>query len=175
MSKHEAGDKSAWIRSAIAEYEDRLLRFAYRLTRCPDQARDVVQETFLRLCRQEPAEVDGHLAQWLYTVCRRRAIDVGRKESRMKVVSTDVQSHVDRQPAGEALAIQHEQTLQVEAALGTLSENQQEVIRLKFQHGLSYREIAGITELSTSNVGYLLHTAIQNIRRQLRVDTELSP
>jgi RNA polymerase sigma factor (sigma-70 family) len=175
MSTHEANDKSAWIRSAVVEYEDRLLRYAVRRTGCQETARDVVQEVFLRLCRQDRAGVEGHLAEWLYTVCRRRAIDVGRKESTMKIVSADVQSHTDTQPDGEATAVQREEAQQVEAALSTLSENQQEVIRLKFQHGLSYREIAGVTELSTSNVGYLIHTAIHNIRRQLSVDTELSP
>jgi RNA polymerase sigma factor (sigma-70 family) len=175
MSKHEASDNSAWIRSAVAEHEDQLLRYARRLTGSRDRAGDVVQDVFLRLCRQDRSEVEGHLAEWLYTVCRRRAIDVGRKENTMKTASADVQSQADIGPDSEAVAIQREETVQVEAALSTLSDNQQEVIRLKFQHGLSYREIAGVTELSVSNVGYLIHTAIANIRRQLRVDIELAP
>ena len=47
---------------------------------------------------------------------------------------------------------------------------EQEVIRLKIEHSLSYKEIAGITKLSVSNVGYLIHTAVQKLRQQLRVD-----
>jgi RNA polymerase sigma-70 factor (ECF subfamily) len=43
-------------------------------------------------------------------------------------------------------------------------------VRLKFQAGLSYREISRVTELSVSNVGYLIHTAIRTLRRQLHVD-----
>ena len=46
-----------------------------------------------------------------------------------------------------------------------LPSNQQEVIRLKFQSGFSYKEISRITSLSVSNVGFLLHTAIQTLRR----------
>jgi RNA polymerase sigma-70 factor (ECF subfamily) len=43
------------------------------------------------------------------------------------------------------------------------------VVRLKFQHGLSYKEIAAVTELSVSNVGYLIHTAIKKLRTELGV------
>jgi len=44
-----------------------------------EQAREVVQDTFLKLCRQKPAQIRNYLAQWLYTVCRNRALDVLRK------------------------------------------------------------------------------------------------
>ena len=46
-----------------------------------------------------------------------------------------------------------------------LTDNQQEVIRLKFHGGLSYQEIADVTGLSKSNVGFLLHTAIGKLRQ----------
>ena len=55
--------------------------------------------------------------------------------------------------------------------LERLPHNQQEVIRLKFQQGLSYKEIAAITELSASNVGYLIHTAVKKLRAELGVTT----
>ena len=50
--------------------------------------------------------------------------------------------------------------------LDQLPENQQEVVRLKFQGGLSYRAISEVTGLSVSNVGYLLHQAIHTLRRR---------
>ena len=46
----------------------------------PDSARDAVQETFARLCDDPPGDVNGHLAEWLYTVCRNLSIDARRKE-----------------------------------------------------------------------------------------------
>ena len=58
----------------------------------------------------------------------------------------------------------------VRRLLEALPENQQEVVRLKFQAGLSYREISRVTALSVSNVGYLIHTAMRTLRRQLQVD-----
>jgi RNA polymerase sigma-70 factor (ECF subfamily) len=62
----------------------------------------------------------------------------------------------------------------VEVVLGvlaTLPPNQQEVVRLRFMHELSYREIGEITDLSVSNVGYLLHVALTAIRVRLTPST----
>lgn len=47
-----------------------------------------------------------------------------------------------------------------------LPPNQQEVVRLKFQNGFSYKEISRITELSVSNVGFLIHTAVTRLRTE---------
>ena len=47
-----------------------------------------------------------------------------------------------------------------------LPPNQQEVVRLKFQNGFSYKEISRITELSVSNVGFLIHTAVHRLRAE---------
>lgn len=57
----------------------------------------------------------------------------------------------------------------VYAILEGFSENQREVIRLKFQHGMSYREISKITSLSISNVGFLIHTALERVRQKMGV------
>ena len=48
-----------------------------------------------------------------------------------------------------------------------LPPNQQEVVRLKFQNGFSYKEIARITALSVSNVGFLIHTAVARLRTEI--------
>jgi len=49
----------------------------------------------------------------------------------------------------------------------TLPRNQREVLYLKFQCDLSYREISSITNLSVSNVGFLIHTAVRSVRKQI--------
>jgi len=63
----------------------------------------------------------------------------------------------------------HEQLLRL---IDRLPANQQEVIRLKFQNGFSYKEISRITELSASNVGFLIHTAVQRLRREWAAEGE---
>ena len=77
------GEQQSWVRDAVARFEGPLLLYAVRLLRDAETARDVVQDTFLKLCASEFASIDGHLAEWLFTVCRNRALDVLRKENRM--------------------------------------------------------------------------------------------
>ena len=140
-----------WIRDVLEEYQGALTRYAMRITGDLEKARDVVQDTFLQLCRQEPARIEGHLAQWLYTVCRNRALDVKRRESRMTVLQeVDGFIAVDQAKSPAQQVETREMVTQVLTALNQLTPNQQEVIRLKFQDGLGYREIGQITGLSTS-------------------------
>ena len=53
------------------------------------------------------------------------------------------------------------------SVLKTLPPRQREVLQLKFQNDLSYREIAEVTKLSVSNVGFLIHTGLRAIRKQI--------
>src|SRR3712207_7642349 len=79
----DAGDdaRSRLVRSAVQRFEQPLMSYArHVLGGDLERARDVVQETFLRLIGQDPAKVAPHLTEWLYTVCRNLAIDVRRKE-----------------------------------------------------------------------------------------------
>ena len=165
-----------WIRDVLEEYQAVLTRYAMRITGDLEKARDVVQDTFLQLCRQEPARIEGHLAQWLYTVCRNRALDVKRRESRMTVLQeVDGFIAVDQAKSLSQQVETREMVTQVLTALNQLTPNQQEVIRLKFQDGLSYREIGQITGLSTSNVGFLIHTGIKKLRQKIASSEDRSP
>ena len=160
---------SSWVPSVMADYERPLTRYAAHITGDMERAREVVQDTFLKLCRQKPAEIRNHLAQWLYTVCRNRALDVQRKEKRMTAIS-DVQLQLQARagPEFSAALEQEEQLADVLKILNTLPANQQEVLRLKFQGDLSYDEISQITSLTVGNVGFLLHTGLKTIRERVR-------
>ena len=171
-----------WVREAVREHGSSLLRYAARLLapRYGEHARDVVQDTFVKLCRAGRAEVDDHLVQWLFTVCRNRAFDVMRKEERMMNLSTiEAGEHGTGEPfptearglsnEGDSAVKQVERpetTSRVLQALETLPPNQQDVLRLKFQGGLSYKDIAQATHLSVTNVGFLIHTGLKTLREQ---------
>ena len=55
--------------------------------------------------------------------------------------------------------------------INQLPPRQQEVIRLKFQSGFSYKEISRITGLSVSNVGFIIHTAVKTLRTGMSTDS----
>lgn len=166
----EDATKSTWIVAALERYESHLVRYAKWILGDIERAREVVQETFLRLCKEKPSHIESHLAQWLFTVCRNLAFDVRKKENRMSPLSD---ADVDALPSKrqgprpvEALE-QKEKLDQVLQLVDRLPKNQREVILLKFQFDLSYKEISEITHLSVTNVGFLIHTAVHTLRKEL--------
>jgi RNA polymerase sigma-70 factor (ECF subfamily) len=68
-----------------------------------------------------------------------------------------VEYALERQEAADSLLAQ----------IRRLPDNQQEVLRLKFHGGLTYAEIADVTGLTTTNVGFILHTAISKLRQRV--------
>ena len=168
VPQDDTQQRSEFIREALARYENPLLRHAYMITGDLETARDVVQDTFVRLWDAPMEEIRNHLAQWLFTVCRNRAIDLRRKESRMTpLVDEHMEARESMEPSPAAQAEQRDAAQSVLRWLDLLPPKQREVVRLKFQAQLSYEEIAAITSLSVSNVGVLLHTAIRTLRQRM--------
>jgi RNA polymerase sigma factor (sigma-70 family) len=166
---NNCGDAHEWFRTVVDRYEGPLVRYAKSITGDTERARDVVQEAFLRLHRLNGSRPDNVQA-WLYTVCRRQALDVLRKETRMKTLDHAQAAVCECPMPTQVSAVEHrESQRQLLRLLADLPANQQEVVRLKFQDGLSYRDIAEITGLTSSNVGYLLHIALKRLREQLAV------
>ena len=125
------GNTSAWIQSALDEYESRLIGYARRMTGSTEAAYDVVQNTFLKLCRHSPAEVNQNLGGWLFTVCRNEALNHNRRENRMTTsAEISLQAAQDAMPLPNARIEQQETAARLLDCLHALPENQQEVVRL---------------------------------------------
>ncbi|MDP6636801.1 MAG: sigma-70 family RNA polymerase sigma factor [Phycisphaerae bacterium] len=164
-------DRVKWMRSVMDRHEGPLLRYAARILGGDlERGRDIVQETFLKLWKSDQFGVDDNAAQWLFAVCRNGAVDVLRKEKRMIGLSEEIkrtQIAPGNQPHADAE--KQEAAGQVNRAMAQLPENQQEVLRLKFQNGFTYKQIARITGLSVSGVGFQIHTAMQTLRKKFKI------
>ncbi len=180
-SRHDHSWLNDWLREVLEQFEGPLLRYAARITGDADRARDVVQETFLSLVRSKPALrdgplKDGPLKEWLFKVCRNRAIDVRRKEKRVKPLMDEAVDLAASQNLEPAQILEAEETAsQVVKAIQRLPSQHQEVLYLKFQDGLSYQEIGQVMDLTVSNVGFLIHTALKKVRDQLKLGTGAAP
>lgn len=166
--------QSEFIKRALEQFESPLIHYALRLTGNLDRARDVVQDTFLKLCRQPINSFDGNLARWLFTVCRNGAFDLQRKERRMATAAELSERPSTANQSSEATVITRDSAERVFRMLDQLPDNQQEVVRLKFQNEMTYQEIAEVTGLSVTNVGFLLHTALKRLRELLQREQLLS-
>ena len=168
IARDLAHEDAGFLQRTFTEQQAPLVRYATRLLGGDmDRAQDVVQDTFVKLMAQTPTTVDGHAVEWLFTVCRHRALDVLRKEGRMKRFEPGEEDRItaatEPRPGRGLEALETHTTIL--ALIEHLPPNQQEVVRLKFQNGFSYKEISRITELSVTNVGFLIHTAVARLRR----------
>jgi RNA polymerase sigma-70 factor (ECF subfamily) len=170
-------DPPELLPALLDRYERPLVRYALSIVGDLDAARDVVQETFIRFAqRDEPLSKTSNsnaavllpeqledAAPWLFTVCRNRALDVRRKQSR--IIYMDQTADTTSDEPGPVATLESRETFgSLLRLLDELPENQREVIRLKFQNDLSYKEIADVTQLSVTNVGFLLHTGLKKLR-----------
>ena len=164
------------VRQALDQYESALISYAAGILNGDlDRAREIVQDTLLKLYQADPAKVQHHLKAWLYRVCRNRSLDVLRKEQRMEF-GHDIlldQITADNPDPGHSSDL-HELANRAWELIEQLPPNQREVLKLKFQHDSSYQQIADITGLSVGNVGFILHHSLKKLRHQLQ-QPSLSP
>ncbi|MGB0372320.1 MAG: RNA polymerase sigma factor [Opitutales bacterium] len=158
-----------WLKEVIASHGPALQRYATRLCGDPHRAKDAVQDTFLRLAKEKQTKVSGHLQAWLFRVCRTRIIDSHRRDARLQsaesletIAQTEIETRYNPRRVTEDADL-HKSILRL---VDQLPKAQREVVRLKFQKELSYREIAEITDQSVSHVGVLLHSALKSLRNQ---------
>ena len=159
----------------LERYERPLIRYAHSYTQDLEEARDVVQDVFLKLS-QNLATLDvERLAPWLFTVCKNRALDHQRKHQRiivMEVETLDQEASADPSP-GDAME-SRETAATLRGLIDTLPARQREAVRLKFISGLEYKEISQVMKTSIGNVGYLIHHGVQALRVKWR-ETEDPP
>ena len=116
----------------------------------------------------------GFLAEWLYAVCRNKALDVLRKERPMSgLTETQERNQVSTEGDPALHAVACETQSRVLQGLDRLPDRQRECLRLKFQHGLSYKEIAKVMETSVGNVGFLVHVGLKALRERFAGEAEL--
>jgi RNA polymerase sigma factor (sigma-70 family) len=167
-SEDTARPPAAWIAEVWGELEVPLVDYVRRRVGRLEVARDIVQEAFVQLCQQAWPGIQRHATAWLYRTCRHRAIDHLRKEGRMNRLNStaEVSQLADcRGAPPQRSAEEAEQREQLQRNLQQLSEQQQEILRLRLHAGLSYRQIADVTGLTVSNIGYHLHHALKQLRR----------
>jgi RNA polymerase sigma factor (sigma-70 family) len=132
-------------------------------------AREIVQESFMRFWKTEDKKIPVDMEKpWLYRVCRNLAIDHLRRQgvviavgdsSELEKFSTPVELQTDYSNDDmQAIML---------TKLSELSANQQEVLRLRYQHDMSYKEISGVTGHSVSNVGVIVHEAMRKLKKML--------
>ncbi|WP_237607178.1 RNA polymerase sigma factor [Roseimaritima sediminicola] len=161
-------DRVEQLGRLVDQYQLQLLAYAQRLSGGDlERAQDAVQETFLRLCREDLSRLEGRIAPWLFAVCRTRVIDMQRTTPPTQISSDQVADTAATQDGPAEHAQWSDEQQRLAAQLSRLPSRQQEVLRLRLQAGLTYREIAEVTGTTVNNVGVQLHQAIRTLRQRM--------
>jgi len=160
----------------LKEYAPRMLRLALRITGDPDEAENVLQESFISACnRIDDFQGLSTLNTWMYRIVMNNALMSLRKRRPNLVplegdqagtaqASSWVAGHT-RQPVEEVLASELQESLNL--ALLALPETLRTAFVLRELEGLSTREAAEALEISESALKVRLHRARQALREQL--------
>ena len=160
----------------VSRHEGALLSFAAAFLRDDTLAQDVVQETFLRAAREPHRVLKWHAdgaseRNWLLKVTRDLSVDnLRRRANEKKAFSRLARGAETSSPPADAGAELSEEAARVRAALERLRPRLRELLILKVREQKSYKEIAQITGLSVTNVGFLLHEGMKELGKELRED-----
>lgn len=142
-------------------------RFVYARVHHHEDAREIVQESFLTFYQLQPrTEAYEHERALLFRLARNRAIDWLRRQRTRERIEHDVtatnvvpfRSAAPRTP--EELLLEKEQQSYATAAFANLSERDQECLALR-RSGLRYHEVAAVLQVNPQSVGQLINRALR--------------
>lgn len=175
----EAGEDGE--RLVFCKYQRRVQRFFERRGISPDEARDLTQDTFLRVFRGE-ARLDNRaqLEAWLFEIARNVRANALRSKATLKRAATVIslgEPHAEGDSeevanpgfaTGEqdalTSAITREQLGILQRALAELPEQMRQCVRFRLKDDLKYKEIAEVMRISIETVKSHLHQAKKRLR-----------
>lgn len=179
LTRFRAGDRSAFG-EAIRTHERRLFNIGYAMTRNPEDARDILQDTLLSAWRSLGSlQDDTRLEAWLCRIATNSARMLLRSRRRKPVVSLDgVEGTFDetghRLEVTRAWPVDPEDALvraRLSARIGELAVElpveYREVWVLADVEQMSMQEVADVLDLTVPNVKTRLHRARLALRRRM--------
>lgn len=177
----QAGDRLAF-EALVRRYDRDVLRLALNLVKRPEDARDIYQESFLRVYRNlHRFRFECSFYTWLYRIVTNVALDhlrrrTSRKEDQAPALEDaegTTRDFFDRQPEVRAEANPERNLLgqelgeQISSALNRLSPRERLVFEMKHYQGLKLRAIGDVLGTSEETVKNSLFRATRKLRASL--------
>ena len=174
----QKGDERAF-RQLVERYQRRIYQLALGMTKDPDDAMDIAQETFVRVHKYLPSfKGDSSFFTWTYRIATNLCLDAQRRKGRSERVELDEGNEAEIEeamdPPSHALAGPQRQALndelkgKLEEALQGLSENHRAILLLREVDGLSYEELAKVLDIRKGTVMSRLFHARLKMQKKLR-------
>lgn len=182
----EEGDEAAF-RALLQRYQDQIFGYLMGMVKNRATAHDLFQETFLRVVeamqdRRGSYTHKGQWLSWVMRIARNAAIDHIRKQKKWADVSNDEdddgRSFWDTlsgdAPAADEELHRAEQREWLDEHIEQLSAEQREVLLLRQETDLTFREIAELTDVSINTALGRMRYALKNLRRMMEEDGKTS-
>ena len=175
VARATAGDQDSF-NQLVARWERPIYALAYRTLGREEEARDVVQEAFLRAYRGlKGFKGEAKFSSWLYRITLNLCRDWIRRERRAPIVQVPegvdpvdlADAQVSPSESVEDLVGRREMSQAVAKAMAELPEEQRVAIMLKEYHGLTFQEIADQLDCPLSTVKTRLYQGLSVLRRRL--------
>ena len=163
LSELRKGNSRA-LSEIFRRYESGLVGYLFRRFGDLDLAKDVVQDTFMKLIKRPPRKCQGDsLKPWLYRVARNLAVDSVRKGNRM--------TQMDSIPEDQ-LQTSNPKVLKAEASelVQELPPAQLEVVLLRIYADMKFSEIAEQLDIPLSTALWRMRQALESMRKSLEKD-----
>jgi len=159
-------DRQGRFEAAVLPHVRGLFATAYRMTRRPADAEDLVQETMLKAYQAfERLPPGSSLRAWLHTILHNARTDAWRRKSRRPEHETPETFEAADPQRHDAAALAR---LDLERALHNLPEAYRSAIVLRDVQGFDYREIAEILGVALGTVMSRIHRGRALLRAGLR-------
>ena len=156
------GDRAAF-RLLVERHQPAVRARARRLCANPSDVEDVMQESFLRLVRnRQKLRVIENVAAYLFVMVRHEALRFASRKAKVenfRLIASDLFLE-----AGGNDASRRELADLVAQALQTLSPMEREVVELKIYAGLTFREIAQITDVPLQTAATRYRSALVRLK-----------
>ena len=180
-SQREPNDPRESFEEQALPYLDGLYNMGYRLTRSPDDAEDLVQETYLKAYKYFDKFQQGtNLKAWLFKIMKNTFINGYRKRQNRPIqtdfadVEESLESLILEEPGGgQQIKNPEEEILDqvldedVQQAIEGLPEDYRMVILLVDLEGFSYKEAADILEIPVGTVMSRLYRGRRRLEKTL--------
>ena len=179
IAQIRAGDSEAFT-ALVHRYTGRVYSIGLHLLRNDQDARDVVQETFLNVHRRlDSFRGESTLARWIGRIATNNALMKLRRRRRKPETSLEeitparapverrTRTAVDRRPGAEQMVLNQELGARIRTAVDELPDSHRAVLILADYQGMSMKEIAGMLDLSVPNTKTRLHRARMSVREAL--------
>jgi len=172
VAQARGGDEEAF-RVLVERHGRSIYRLAYRMTGRPEDAEDVVQETFVRAYRQlSRFEARSNFATWLYRIGFNCAIDYMRarphRESAESHETLERLTPGSEAPSIDDLVYAGEIGARVQEALNALSTQERAAFLMRHYHGCSIEEICNALDLKTNAAKHSIFRAVKKMRVALK-------